>query len=515
MIQKLKNCDSNYKQKYDICIIGSGPAGSTVLKTILDKRSDLEICVLESGDINTSNIADELRHVLDEGLHIKPHSRERIVGGASTTWAGLSAPYDPIDFQNRDFVFDSEWPISRSNIMKYHDKASTKFGFPPVKYFDDTQSQIIKDRGMQMPSWEKIDEKLFLRPTTLPDFKMMLVDMAENNEVDLYTQATVSNFTGNNNTVGNAVVRDFEGQKHNFEAKYFVLACGGIENPRILLNSSFSCEDGLGNEHDQVGRYFMNHPKGNYGKIKLSERFSNLPYILGSLSLDEGYSGYFGLRVSDEVQLEREILNSYVRLYPIYPWSSFTGSDDLQFKTMYDLLSLIPNVSRTSLKTIYSLYERFGTGTAKTDIYGIRNFIEMEPREQNRVILSNEKDRFGIPKAKVCASLSELEKRSLIELQNILEEEISKSDWGTTIQKINQNVEPWPIKKDASHHMGTTRMGNDPSVSVVDKNCKIHSCHNMYICGSSIFPTSGNANPTWTIVSLAIRLGEHLYEDVL
>jgi choline dehydrogenase-like flavoprotein len=139
----------------------------------------------------------------------------------------------------------------------------------------------------------------------------------------------------------------------------------------------------------------------------------------------------------------------------------------------------------------------------------MRNFMEMEPHPDNRVTLAPERDRYGKPLARVQHSPTALDRRSLIELHRVVADELRAAGVGTFVSGLAE-ADPWPINNDASHHMGATRMGHSAALSVVNPDCRLHAVPNVYVAGSSVFPTSGYANPTYTIVALAIRLAEHL-----
>jgi choline dehydrogenase-like flavoprotein len=104
----------------------------------------------------------------------------------------------------------------------------------------------------------------------------------------------------------------------------------------------------------------------------------------------------------------------------------------------------------------------------------------------------------------------ELDRRSLVALHRCLADEIADAGWGRLQPDLTEQLMPWPIHSDASHHMGATRMGADPSTSVVDADLQVHTVAGVYVVGGSVFPTSGCVNPTYTIVALALKLGDHL-----
>ncbi|MBH8566033.1 GMC family oxidoreductase [Nostoc sp. CENA67] len=535
---------------YDLCIIGSGPAGATIVNVLAD--SNYKICVLESGSYKPEKFTDALREVDHEGILIKSYSRERVLGGTSTTWSGLSSPLDPIDFRKRDWVKYSGWPIDLDELTPYYIAASHRFRFPSWEKFKDSDWMGIRDTSDLIPCWKELEEKIFVASEYPQNFGKEFQDIYNKKNIDLYIGCTITHLDGCSETgrVKKAIARYFDGRKIEFQANIFVLACGGIENPRILLNSTFACPAGLGNDKDQVGRYFMNHPKNNYGFIQLIYSSNNLPGYFGFLSLKTGYAGYIGLRIKETVQENKRILNSYIRFEPVFDWSGresieslnyFSKKSQLLLKTVKhlkkDKLLFLRDYSETGddsnlmnerknfkgiIKMIgkialdspavldYLCHRFFEQKNLKVTTINIRNFMEMEPLPQNRVTLSNCTDAFAMRLPCVIHTPSELDKRSMAAVHYVLSEELQRNRWGKLCSELNPNLEPWPIDLDASHHMGATRMGNDSSSSVVNPQCCLHFSPNVYLAGASTFPTSGNANPTFTIVALAIRLAEHL-----
>lgn len=497
--------DASYSgEVYDYCIIGTGPAGTSVLEPLVG--TDARVCILESGSSKFSAQADALSTVRSEGIEIKPHSRERIIGGTSSTWAGQASELDSIDFEYREWVEYSGWPIDDTDIAEYYTGASEKFEFAPYSWF----SQDFQFSNV--PDWKRLTEKSFISSSTPENFGEHVLNWAkDSDQLDLYLESTVTSLEGDPNSgeVSHAVVRDYTGSRWEYFADSFILACGGIEIPRLLLNSTFACDAGLGNENDTVGRYFMNHPKGTYGKVQLEDFREKLPFAKGSVSYQDGYSGYFGIRPTDIVQREEKILNSYIRLEPVFFWKNFGRDVDQMFEDIYHAAETFPRLKSRILIGVYRLAEKMG-GYKKSNLFNIRNFMEMEPKPENRVVLSNATDQFGVPRPVVKHQPTELDKKSMIRIHDIFEKEITEHTWGRCETRLTDDIDTWPIDLDSSHHMGTTRMGNDPDNSVVNENCRLHHSPNVYIAGSSVFPTSGNANPTYTIVALGLRLGRHL-----
>ncbi len=553
--------------RYDVCIVGSGPAGGTVARELLG--SGLRVVVLESGRRKPTALGDALRQVRSEGIEIKDYSRERVLGGASTTWAGLSSPLDPIDFEERSDIGRAGWPLTREELMPWYARASERYRFAPLPMFAEDGFARVRSRGDVRVSWRDLEEKVFLACAEPQDFGREWTDTYAADGTDLYLDASVVRLesagagetpgadespgsTGAAATVGErrirrAVVRTRSGHELAVEADAFVLATGGLENARLLLLSQDLCPAGLGNEHDQVGRCLMNHPKNYFGVIELTTPLRELPHLFGCLT--GGYAGYAGLRLTEAQQRARGVLNSYIRFEPLFPWSgregveafvylvkrsgalmrawkrgksdevvtlrdySETGDDsDLQnerktwtsgFKLVWLVLVDLPWVAR------YVFSRLFQGRSPLIRRVRLRHFMEMEPHPDNRVTLGDERDAHGQPVTVVRHDSTALDRRSMVAVQEVLADEVARTGLGSLAKHL-AGCRSWPITTDASHHMGTTRMGIDPAASVVDTDGRVHGVENVFVVGASVLPTSGCANPTFTLVALAMRQAHHL-----
>jgi choline dehydrogenase-like flavoprotein len=524
----------------DLVIIGSGPAGMTLARELAN--SSLHICVLESGLLLPTPYGDALRRVDSAGIQIKAYSRERVLGGASTTWSGLSSPLDRIDLEPRPYLRQSGWPITLEELLPLYAEAADRYRFPHPRLYEPGGFDAQRSTGDLQPDWDEIDEKVFLSAADPQNFgaEWSGIFEADRASPDLWLDATVTGFLSADDRVTSARIKTSTGREFTLSARAFVLATGGIENARLLLASD------LGNGHDQVGRHLMNHPKNYHGILHLSRPSSDAPYFFGCLV--GGNAGYAGLRLPESTQREQELLNSYIRLEPLFPWSDNEGVESfvLLVKRSARLLTFwkkrqadkvislrdysetgddseLSNQRRTTLGTFglaltcllhlpsITAYLWFRLTPAQPRIRRVRlrNFMEMEPHPENRVTLTDATDANGQPIAHVAHAPSERDRRSLIALHEALERELPRLGLGH-LETSLAAADPWPIDQDASHHMGGTRMGTDPLTSVVDRDLRLHSHTNLYCAGSSVFPSSGCANPTFTITALSIRLARHL-----
>ncbi len=536
----------------DVAIVGSGPAGATLAIELA--RTGLSVAVLESGTRRVSARGDRLREVRSRGIGIKAWSRERVLGGASTTWAGLAAPLDDIDFEDRPQYEVPAWPISRAALEPAWAAAAERYGFAAPSTFageppaDGGPSfPEIKTRGDLQPELDRIDEKVFLAAQPAQNFAKLAADAYAGEAIQVYLDATVVEIDLQDGAARALHLRSTDGTTRTLDARAVVLATGGIENARQLLLAAERGAEGLGGP--MLGRCFMNHPKNYRGILHLQAPVRELPYYFGCLA--SGFAGYAGLRLPEQEQRERGLLNSYVRLEPLFAWSDNQGVESLVLLAKKSKVAVAAMTPRkrgklTSLRDYSETGDDSELQNKRRDAMGwlgafgtvlrhapsvaqylwfrvvpgqvprvrrarLRNFMEMEPHPDNRVTLSDERDEHGLPLPHVEHRCTALDRLSLVALHERLAESFAAAGIGRLESDLAEcGHDDWPIDQDASHHVGTTRMGLDPATSVVDADLRVHGTDNLYCAGGSVFPTSGCANPTFTICALSIRLAEHL-----
>lgn len=441
----------------DLCIIGSGAAGLTLGRELLG--SDLRVAILESGGLEAAPSPDALYDLECANLSVAPHSRVRAFGGTTTVWAGRWKPHDEIDFLPREWVPLSGWPFQRETLLPYYERAATvlRISSPgpipgrgwPSPILEPTVFAFQQGRGR---NWGAASRKAF----------------ASAPGTSVYLGAHVVRLARSKEAVQHAEVRTLSGTSFRVEARNFVLAAGAIENARLLLLSD------LGNEHDQVGRYYTDHPKATAGVI---EAYRPVDFSTSWAFVSRDGSSQVGLRLSDAAQKDHGILNSQIFLQPLREQSLF----------------------------------RKLTRSKATYLVELRNFMEQAPCPSNRVTLGLDQDVFGCAKARVDWSLTELDRKTMVVFHQLLSRECQRLKIGELRSPLLRGgTADFPITKDASHHTGTTRMGMDPATSVVDPDCRVHGVPNLYVAGTSVFPTGGYANPVATIAALAVRLADHL-----
>lgn len=517
-----------------VCIIGGGIAGITIAREFIG--TDHDVCVIESGGYTPDEETQSLYDLESIGHPVRQSfmARARYFGGTSNLWAGRSMRLDPIDFRRREWVPDSGWPIDHTVLEDYYPRAARMLELPDVTCVEDPRT-LLSDGA-------PVEEALFhdggLRPRLvvwgrrpLRFQKAFRRQLSRSGNLRVFLNASaielVTNEAGSRVDVLRAAT--LNGNQLRISARIFVLACGGLENARLLLVSRRRQANGLGNDHDLVGRYFMDHPRVIRGRVRLSVPFRSS--LLLGVPLPDG-KVQIGIGLSDEIQHRERLLNSYLTVEP-----QLSQLAEQAYQSSANVVKVLmrkgyagrrSDVFRANLPEIRDLvylltpkevmphfvYRQYARLRALTDTFRrvydltIINFCEQVPRPESRVVLGTSRDRLGVPSLVLDWRIGREETTSLIRLQELMAERLAAAGIGRLSD--HQLGDPAPAYTDASHHMGTTRMSDDPKRGVVDKNAGVHGVGNLFIAGSSVFPTAGTANPTLTIVALAIRLADHL-----
>jgi choline dehydrogenase-like flavoprotein len=523
--------ESNSAITTDVCIVGAGAAGITVA-TELDGSSQT-VCLLESGSYTPDEETQSLYDIDSVGYPPRENymSRARYFGGSCNLWAGRSMKLTPLDMQPRLWIAHSGWPITYAELDRYYGQAEKILRLPSFDRFE----KITLSRHMSLH--EKL---LFDNDDLRPNISMWAKkplrfgaayksQLQRSGNISVYLNANVTEIVLN--ATGTAVealrVATLHGKRCSIQARQFVLAGGGMENARLLLVSHNIQTHGIGNQHDVVGRYFMDHPRTVFGKVKLSGPHK-LPMLLG-IPLADGMA-QVGIQFSERLQAQEGLLNhyltferqwseqtakayqSFVHTMKIFLRKGYSGNrfglSGAKLAKVPELIyllaprELLPHVLYRMVKAVKN---RISGGVTELIVV---NYCEQAPNPQSRVYLSRERDQLQMNRLVLDWKVTDDETKSLIRLQEVVDSYLKKTHIGcldNTSQKLSDLY-----YTDASHHIGTTRMSDDPRTGVVDSNCRVHGVENLFIAGSSVFPTSGYGNPTLTIVALAIRLTEHL-----
>jgi choline dehydrogenase-like flavoprotein len=496
----------------DICIIGAGAAGISI--ALQWKNTPYKVILLEGGGMEYDDRVQELYRGKTIGHPYYPNRSSRLhyFGGSTMHWGGMCSVFDDIDFEKRDWVENSGWPITRKDIADYYAQAHDILDLGPfewdVKYWQQQNSNFVPLPLDDNAIWSKMWH--FSPPTRFGKKYREEVVSAPN--IHLYTYANVVDITANENVsaIQQVTVKNYAGKQHTVKAKFFVLACCSIQNSRILMACNKQAPKGLGNDNDIVGRYFMEHVEIKTGELWLNHKdpLKLYEYVQATKVRAE-------LAISAQKQKELQILNATVSLMPL----------ELSKKTIPSVRLFTNEDPRKSLDTLikYSTLDKrnflqrmFSKSIFQS--YGLFTRAEQWPNPESRVVLNDEKDELGMPRADLKWTLSPIDKKTVYNINKLLGQQVGLAGIGRV--KLYDWLADDTIKElpdDTSggwHHLGTTRMSDSPKTGVVDANCKIHSLANLYVAGASCYPTGGAVNPTLTCVAISLRLSDHLKQKI-
>ena len=511
----------------DLCIIGAGAAGIAMARDFAG--SGLRVFVLESGGRKMDRETQALYEGECVGLNYElDTTRARYFGGSTNLWGGFCRPFEPFHFEARDWVPNSGWPIGPSELSRYFAGASEVCGLDPDGY--NLQHWDRKTAGQEIGLIEQhgasLESSLYQRATKCRRFGTAYADELKRSDVvRVFLHANVTEIRASDcgTRVEAVEVACLGGNRFTVKARAFVLATGGLENARLLLSSRGVHGAGLGNQYDLVGRYFMEHPRMQVGFIQSAEfaslldlydtRFAvlNAPIVADIGLTAEAQRAEQLLSWSAHIEARPKAMKSggVLALFDLY--SGFK-SKQLPEKTLAKagcVLASPRSVASFLLGYRFRL-ARFIEG------YEIAAKIEQCPNPASRVTLSAEKDRLGMNKLRLDWRLTELDHRTAARSAEILAEELRETSSAPLRFNATDRDRDWLAAPGWTwHHMGTTRMHDDPKLGVVDRDCRVHGLGNLFVAGSSVFPTAGQNVPTLTIIALALRLSAQLKRTML
>ena len=491
----------------DVCVVGTGAAGVTCAAELAG--SGMRVLMVEAGGLESDSGTEAMSDLDPVDMPVPATSRQRFFGGTTNSWWGKVALLDESDFLEKDWLPGSGWPIRRADLDPYYERACRILGIPSLASGAGAPGSKLVQLGGAV-----LEDKFFYWTRTALNFgSYHRRNAGRASNVQTLLHANVAELEqGTSGLIERVVVATTGGRRFSIRPGVVVLACGGIENARLMLASRSRSEAGIGNAAGLVGRYYMDHPRGPAGFVEATPALSALwPAYWSGKRLGPGRFR-IGVGLTPEARDERRVLNSYVNLNPVYVGAGVAAIRDLYRKraralrdrsTLGALVTGLPDVAR------YLAFKRFGRGGVA--LLAIENFTEQEPQATNAITLSDRKDGLGNPLARVRWSLSALDRRSVRILHEALDMELRRRRMGRVRSPIlAEDDDPWRVANDAAHHMGTTRMGRDSKTSVVDPDCRVHGVENLYVAGSSVFPTGGAANPTLTIMAISARIADHI-----
>lgn len=516
----------------DICIVGAGVAGISIAKEFIGRSES--VVFLEGGGLEFTKSLRDLptvlrRHSLGEqaltrgrnaGQSYYPlrFTRVRAFGGSSRAWhenRGVHArPLDAIDFATRESLPEHGWPIDRAQLDPFYERAQQVCGLGAFAY--DAKTWEAQGYGPPLPLNPALVESVIFKFGRQSKFDRYEGDFARAKNVNLVLHATAVHLADRDGRIDRIDCATLSGNRFGVRARTFVLAAGAIETARLLLVSTDSQPAGIGNSRDLVGRCFMEHPDAAVGYLIPNPHLDQSAFRLyRHQDAGENLTVEAMFRLSDSTLRAEGLLNAVLRLRDTYHSgmaAAVQSAQVLRRSVHYGVATT--GLARHALRAVLGapqILRHYATWRSGREpkVFGIDVMAEQEPTTSSRVRLARHRDRLGVPVTILDWRLTSRDWSSIRRTVEIFGDAVREAGVGTVISTFETEKQP-PAVFGNWHHLGTTRMHNDPARGVVDENCRVHDMANLYIAGGSVFPTGGYANPSLTIVALSLRLADHL-----
>ncbi len=524
MLIDARTLPANEELHADVCIVGAGPAGITIALELLG--SGCRICLLESGgqDPGDDPFGLETGESVGYPYFRLQDSVVRAFGGTSRHWYEgegefwHACPLDGVDFEPREGIAHSGWPFGRAEIVPFYRRAEALCGLEP---FDYAEGEPLSKR------LDGAGDRLVVRRIQVASamFGTQLDRLATADDVQLVLNATAAELLPGEGLeqVGRVRALTEPGRELTISARLVILAAGGLENPRLLLASTRSNERRLGNRNDLVGRFFMEHLSFGSGRIvPRNDGLLQVPELTwkpGTLYTRDNVGRVQSrapIALAEPTLHDERLLNvAFLLEVRSRTFASRGTRSLLTLRSARSVEPRAPGLARhagavlADLPNVVRAALQARSGTVEPDeVLYMRVLAEQQPNRDSRVTLDTTRNGLGLPRVRLDWRHSPLDLESVRRAQDILGDAFRKSGLGDIEDKLGERE---PILVGGHyHHMGTTRMDSDPRRGVVDGDGRVHGVANLYAAGSSVFPTSGWANPTLTIVALSIRLADHV-----
>ena len=484
-----------------VIVIGAGAAGITVACELEDLG--LNVILLEAGgfsfDAEVQNLYKGFVDSTSSGA--LPHEpldmyRARFFGGTTNWWGGACLPYDEVDFLTKPNVKGSGWPIQYDSLTQYYTRANNYLGIPVVDFAVPPKSKSGSRDVIQGLSHTGVFKTgYYIEKKSQVNFGLKYKDRLKKSRlIKVILNANVTSLNLKNNEISSITFKTLNSKAFQVTGKKIVLAMGGLEIPRILLASRDQNPYGVGNDYDLVGRFYSPHANLMHGILMLNSE----------VELDK----------DTELLVEDTLYKKFITLSDEY-----VSKGLMNCKVTLESLNAVEENQLTD--HIYKLFHPdSGVGEAYEKLRGRKKYafalngaFDQVPNFESRVKLSNESDILGMPMITLKHAIKSQDIKAYSRFYRLLALTVGSLGLGRFC--YDESLKQLYMQGGGgSHHTGTTRMASHPSQGVVDTDCKVFGVRNLYVASASVFPTASHANPTYTIVALAIRLAKHLSETM-
>jgi choline dehydrogenase-like flavoprotein len=508
--------DSGASQR--VIVIGAGAVGLYAASQLAARGRN--VLVIESGDTHLGSFADDSYTSVGRAHSGIKLGRSRTLGGTTNLWGGQLVEFQPIDFDGRDWLPGSRWPIRYDEIAPYYKPTYLNLGIPQQFLKDD---DVWRSISSKRPDLGPEFEVFFTRWLGVPNFaEMFAKQMQSDAHLSVLTGHTVVAFRGSSGRVDAVQVTNSKGTSHWIEADTVILAAGTIENARLLLHTAQdSVWQAPWTQNQNIGRYFQDHLGGKIASFQPADKPSFFKMFSNVVS--SGYKFQPKIRLRNEAQSRQQLYNTQV---------FFAFESEISEHMVYLKQFLRAALYNRKLAGVGDMFRNaFGMARYLVPlmwkyVWDHRIFVpstakilmhvqaEHAPRAESRITIDSTKpDAYGLPAVILNWQLGGDELASLHAFAIQIRDALSGSGIGEL--KVDEDLLALNLRflaklGDTYHQAGGTNMGTSAQDGVVDKDLRVFGTENLYVAGAGVFPTTSNANTTFTAIAFTTRLVDHL-----
>ena len=534
----------------EIAIVGAGPAGTTLALELA--QAGHQVLLIESGGDSYSRDIQRLGETIGGDARHVPMSQatRRQLGGASNLWSGRCVPFDPVDFQRREILGDARWPVGYAEMERYFARACRWFkcGQPT---FDVSQVPELA-RDSLIPGWPGGEIRVTaLERWSLPtNFGRVYGRRLKSSPlITLVSELTCTEIVcrPDGRSVEHLIARTLAGNEVHVCAKRYVLAAGGVESTRLLFASTRRHPGGIGNHSGHLGRWYMSHvraslahahfntparatiygferdPEGVYVRRRftfsqdflIEQRLPNIAMWLENPDMRDPAHGSGILSIIYLIlasPLGPHVISEGVRRSKLD-----TGSPPSTWSHICNIARHLPRTIRFALAFGYGRLLRPGRKvpgfvvSSPANVYPLYYHAEHLPHHHSRIAPTGERDALGMPRIRTDLHFADEDVRDAIRAHEYFDRYLRRFGLGR-LEYLFEDLEEGLRGQllDGYHQAGTTRMSDRPEDGVLNPQLAVHGFEDLFVASSSAFVTSGQANSTFMILVLALRLADHL-----
>jgi choline dehydrogenase-like flavoprotein len=538
-----------------VAIVGAGPAG-IVLALELAKVGH-RVALIESGKLRFDEAAQALADAdqFDPNFHAPmAECTRRQLGGTSTIWGGRCLPYDPVDFDQRNFIPHSNWPVTYDELSTYFQRACDYF-FCGQAVFDVAQVAEIGQKTLVpgLPDGDVLTSTLerWSLPTNFGKEYFNALKQSPRIHLVYGLTCTTIETDAEAKRVISLEAKTLGGKTQQIKAKKYILSGGALNTTRLLMTCDQQHAGGIGNHSGLLGRFYMGHLSGDIAAIHFTtppdktiygfDRDGDNIYLRRRLSFTREFqhenqltnvvswlgtpkfgdpshgNGIFSLAY---LALTSPIVGKYLAAKAIR--DTAVGKDRKALVGAH-IKNILGNLGNTVAFAPTFAYQRYVAKRkvpalfvhSASNTYPLHYHAEQVPNFDSRVSLSSERDALGMRRLDVDLRYCDQDIDSVVRAHQYWDVYLRQHNCGW-LEYFSDDpaTSVWEQAGDGFHQNGTTRMAEHPEDGVVTPNCNVHGFDDLFVASSSIFVTSGQANSTFMILAFALRLADFLVAEL-